>query len=287
MPPKTRRFLGVIHEKLYRNAPDDNFLVFDELDFIKAGSTVGEIEEILDFLKRERMIASWSTYPVSRDIKHFPTKKEEKEDRLRPSFWRSFLRFLYAGQHPKYRYVLELVSRDVFYAFYQGPDLSYGQKKVSTQIPAAKNRGFPSDLAWSEITLKFLNGEDAIVKFRNTTFQTTAEEMGFLDKKTKSPNAQWGFMAQLASHGGEISWSNNSDLSKHDIDAMKKRKQELVKGLWKYFGIEGDPFFPYRDIKAYKMKIALIPESKEAERDDDDLGIRDFFKEQTLDVDDG
>jgi hypothetical protein len=287
MPPKTRRFLGVIHEKLYRNEHGDNFLVFDESDFLKAGSSVGEIEEILVFLKREKAIAEWGTYPVARDVKHFPITREEKESRLRPSFWQWLLQRLDAGDHSKDRYVLELVSRNTFYAFYQSPfDQSHYERGIAAaQTSTPKNHKFPSGLAWQEITLKFLNGEEVMVKYRDTTFTTTAEGMGFMDNKTKSPNAQWRLMRQLASHGGELSWSNNSDLSKNDKDAMKKRKQELVKGLWKYFGIKGDPFFPYKEINAYRMRITLIPESRDTERDDD-MGIRSFHREQTPNIDD-
>jgi hypothetical protein len=287
MPPKTRRFLGVIHEKLYRNAHDDNFLVFDESDFVKAGSLVGEIEEILIFLEREKVIVDWDTYPVSRDVKHFPITREEKESRLRPTFWQSFWQRFSAGEHAKDRYVLELVSRNTFYAFYKNPfEQSHSEKGSNViQVAAAKSCKFPTGLAWSEIALKFLNGEEVMVKYRDATFTTNAEEMGFMDNKTKSPNAQWRLMRQLASHGGELSWSNNSDLSKNDKDAMKKRKQELVKGLWKYFGIKGDPFFPYKEINAYRMRIALVPENGDTERDDD-VGIRSFHREQTPNIDD-
>ncbi len=282
MPPKTRRFLGIIYEKAYRNAVDDFFVVFEESDFVKAGFPVGEIEELLEHLKRERILADWGTYPVSRDVKHLPLMRKEKESRLRPSFWQSFLQSFFAGEKSKDRYVLKLVSRDAFYAFYKNPS---GQSvpPITSVVPMAKNKKFPADLQWSELTIQFLNGEEAIVKYRSILFQTTADEMGFLDKKTKSPNSQWQLMLQLASHGGELTWNNNSDLSQNDKDSMKKRKQLLVQGLQKYFGISGDPFLPYRENKAYRIKIKLVPENIELGRDDN-LGIKDYYKAQTPSV---
>jgi hypothetical protein len=113
MPPKTRKFLNIINEKLYRNAPDDAFLIFEEQDFTKAGFAVGEIEEMLVYLKREKVVVNYRSYSVSQDVTRLPIKQEEKASRLRWS-WRE----LFAGENSKDRYALELVSRDVFSNFY-------------------------------------------------------------------------------------------------------------------------------------------------------------------------
>ena len=113
MPPKTRKFLDIIHEKLYRNELDDPFLIFEESDFRKAGFSVGEIEEIIVFLKKQNVVSRYNSYRVSKDTERLPITREDKARRLKWA-WNE----LFAGQHPKYRYALELVSREAFYKVY-------------------------------------------------------------------------------------------------------------------------------------------------------------------------
>lgn len=121
----------------------------------------------------------------------------------------------------------------------------------------------PADLRWEEISIQFLNGHEVIIKVRNETLQATYETMGFQDEKRKLPNSQWGLLEMLAQKNGEISWGNNSNLSLKKINSIKKQKQLLSDALKAYFRIYDDePFFNYKVEKAYKIKIALTPESK-------------------------
>jgi hypothetical protein len=59
----------------------------------------------------------------------------------------------------------------------------------------------------------------------------------------------------LAKRGGQISWET-SEAS----DNLKKRKQVLSDTLKTYFHIDDDPFYPYRDEKAYRTKFTLKAE---------------------------
>ena len=128
---------------------------------------------------------------------------------------------------------------------------------------------FPADLRWGDISIRFLNEHDVIIKAKNITLQTTYEMMGFQDEKKKLPNKQWQFLQLLARKNGEVSWENNRDLLVRQINAIKKQKQLLSEALRAYFQIhDSGPFYDYKKEKAYRIKIALISESESEDIDE-------------------
>jgi hypothetical protein len=126
------------------------------------------------------------------------------------------------------------------------------QKSKNKRIQLRK---FPADTKWEDITIQFLNGQEVIIKVRDSIFQITYEGLGFQDERRKLPNKQWEFLKDLSEAGGEISWRNARASAKG-----KKQKQLLADTLKAYFQIDEDPFYPYKKEKAYKIKINLIPE---------------------------
>lgn len=160
------------------------------------------------------------------------------------------------------------------------------EEKVVLQKPKNKRiqlRKFPLDLRWEEITIKFLNGHEVIIKARKEIFQTTYETMGFQDEKQKLPNKQWQFLKGLSETSGEISWDSPRATAKG-----KKQKQLLAETLKAYFQIGEDPFFPYKQEKSYKIRINLIPEASPKPNsskrgvieDEDRFGFNEFYKEE-------
>lgn len=143
------------------------------------------------------------------------------------------------------------------------------EEKVVLQKPKNKRiqlHKFPSDLRWEEISIRFLNEQEVIIKARNETLQTTYEAMGFQDEKRKLPNRQWQLLQLLSLKNGEISWESNQDLPLKQIQAIKKQKQLLTETLKAYFQINtNEPFHDYKTEKAYRIKLILIPEPKDTE----------------------
>lgn len=137
---------------------------------------------------------------------------------------------------------------------------------------------FPPDFTWTDIAIQFLDGQEAIVKVKEKTSHTNYEEMGFQDKRKKCPNKQWEFLKDLSVIGGEISWNNSKATLKG-----KKRKQLLADTLKTYFQIDEDPFYPYRKEKAYKIKIALVPEQGSLETNSDSE-IEKLRKDQSPEI---
>jgi len=129
IPPKARKFLNMLHEKLYRNEPDDNFLVFEESDFRKAWFTVAEIDELIDFLKRKKVVVRERDYEVWYDTLLLPITPEDKAGLLKWS-WRE----LFVTGKTKTRYAME-ISREAFYGMYNGPSRSFERKVLPTAPP--------------------------------------------------------------------------------------------------------------------------------------------------------
>lgn len=142
----------------------------------------------------------------------------------------------------------------------------------------------PPDTKWEDITIQFFNGDEVLIKCDGLSRHTNYEDMGFLDKRTKSsktpkqPNKQWLFLKLLSETGGEISWSSSKATPQG-----KKQKQLLSEKLKKYFGIDNDPFYSYKNEKAYKIRLTLIPEQKDNESNKKS-DLEELYKEQTPEV---
>lgn len=139
----------------------------------------------------------------------------------------------------------------------------------------------PPQTRWEEITIKFINGCDVhIFLGKKLIIKSDYKEMGFEDKKRKTFNRQWELLNLLAQTNGEICAGD-----KKTLDNGKKRKQYLADQLRLCFGIESDPFYSYRKEKGYKIKINLIPEKQNTNKQNDDIDesddISSFYKEMT------
>ena len=148
-------------------------------------------------------------------------------------------------------------------------------------------QSFPKDLKWEQITITFLNGQEVIIKAQNKTLQTTYDLMGFQDDKKKLPNKQWELLLELSKRNGEMDWKNNQNLSQKEIDAIKKRKQNLSDSLRAYFQIQDSPFADYEKEKKYRIMINLIPENSQIDDEPKDhLGVKEYLKEVSPQIDD-
>ena len=143
--------------------------------------------------------------------------------------------------------------RDELLALYapdSNDDFTPSQKesKGSTFNPFASI----SDLRWEEVKIRFIDGHNVRISARDATTTVDFKQMGFEDGRTHNPNQQWHLLALLAQGGGCLSWEN-SEAS----DNFKKKKQVLSDTLKAFFQIDDDPFHPYRDENAYRIKFAL------------------------------
>ena len=111
---------------------------------------------------------------------------------------------------------------------------------------------------WEDIAIMFLDGNNVRITAKDRTWETDYKQMGFEKGRSRPrvPNKQWNLLEDLAEKHGQVSWDDGqADLK------IKKRKHLLSKSLQSYFGISADPFHSYRTVKAYKIRIKLIPPS--------------------------
>ncbi len=160
----------------------------------------------------------------------------------------------------------------------------FGQTQDTKQLPMS----LPLDAKWEDITIEFIDGHTLNIKCKGKTIRRDYKEMGFEDSKSHRPNKQWEFLITLAENQGEIAWDKSSSRKAvstkrteqdfgfeydENISAKsqnrgfsiikapnktKKIKQLLSKTLKTAFHIQSDPFFPYKDVKAYKIRLKLI-----------------------------
>jgi len=113
----------------------------------------------------------------------------------------------------------------------------------------------PPNTKWEDITIKLLDGEIAKITAPGFSTNVNYKEMGFQDDRTQKQNMQWKLLECLAENHGQLSWKDQQA-----ADTVKKKKQLLSDTLKAYFQIDEDPFFPYAYMKAYTIKIKLIPD---------------------------
>ena len=127
------------------------------------------------------------------------------------------------------------------------------KKKTSGENVVSIN--LPPNTKFSDITIEFKNGCDVVISHKDKKIaDTDFKQMGFYDKRTRNPNKQWGFLRALADNYGQIDWSSSVASDKN-----KKIKQRLSESLKKVFDLSEDPFEDYKENKAYRIKIKLIP----------------------------
>ncbi len=112
----------------------------------------------------------------------------------------------------------------------------------------------PPNTRWENITITFLNEHDVAIDVKGKRYKRDYKDMGFLDSRKTRPNKNWNLLKLLASKKGPFTWEHA------EADPIyRKRKQLLSNELRYFFQIDEDPFYPYREVKGYEIKMKLIP----------------------------
>ena len=173
-----------------------------------------------------------------------------------------------------------------------GP-VSFNLDGIPSKVLAGSKKitplSFPPGAKWEDITIEFKDSHNVTIKCKGKITRSDYKDMGFEDSKSRRPNKQWELLLELAANNGEIAWDKSSSGNKVDLDKTgqdfgyemdddtpedarnkgfsiikapdktKKTKQLLSQSLKAVFQIDGDPFYPYEEVKAYKIKLKLIP----------------------------
>ncbi len=144
--------------------------------------------------------------------------------------------------------------------------LAYSQRQVQTveedkttvtSTTSSGARRFPAiaGMGWADIQMKFVDGHNLRVTAKDSTETFDYKQMGFEDARTRKPNSKWTLLATLAKRGGQLDWSNPEASENY-----RKKKQLLSETLKAFFEIDDDPFYPYKDERAYRTKFKLKAE---------------------------
>jgi len=164
------------------------------------------------------------------------------------------------------------------------------QSKKETDKPKFPYK-LPAGTKWEEITIKFEDDENVYIQVKQFKHTASYKELGLVGRgKNPNPSELWAFLKVLAQVNGELAIKDAQARDKY-----KKQKELLAKALQNYFSLDYDPFYPYRSSSekqgnSYKIKITLIPlqnsdkKTVATEEDDDDLGVKEYLKDQAPQV---
>ena len=122
----------------------------------------------------------------------------------------------------------------------------------------------PRGTKWENFFIKFLDDEKVTIDVVGKKHETSFKEMGFEDKRNGRPDSQWKILLFVAKHNGEIIWKTQDV---EDRFKIKKWAERLANKLQEYFGIDYDPFNPYKENRSYRIKLTLIPPQDTKEND--------------------
>ncbi len=95
----------------------------------------------------------------------------------------------------------------------------------------------PADATWEQVRIRFTDGHTASVAVGDASGVYHYSQMGMADRRNARPTKQWELLRDFADERGILDWGS------HKADRkLQKRREDLGKGLRRFFRIEGDPF---------------------------------------------
>jgi hypothetical protein len=127
----------------------------------------------------------------------------------------------------------------------------------SRVLPAADTGGrvffpTPAGAKWSDVRLRFEDGETVAVKVGAVDRRLTYAQMGMADGRNAKPTKQWQLLRDLAGGGGLMTWKTPGAERKN-----QKRIEILAKDLIGFFRIPGDPIPITADRKGWRTAFVL------------------------------
>ncbi len=118
---------------------------------------------------------------------------------------------------------------------------------------------------WEDVTITFISHDSVRIEAGDLDKRLHFAEMGFKDgRKGDIPDTRWAILREFAARNGTISWS---DINVKHSDKMKSAIKDIRKRLKAVLGVAEDPFYPYRQVKAYKTRFTLRDVTVNANQD--------------------
>lgn len=110
----------------------------------------------------------------------------------------------------------------------------------------------PPDAQWIDLTLQFIDRETIKASIKERHRRLNYVEFGFKDERRALPNTHWQTLKDLAENHGALSWRTRGAGKR-----IPKSIQFIRQRLKAVFNLPDDPFFPYRQVRAYKTKFKI------------------------------
>jgi hypothetical protein len=131
-----------------------------------------------------------------------------------------------------------------------------GKKRKQQLIPIPT----PPGTDWSHVFIEFANDEYVQIHVGTQRYTRSFAGMGFADLRIPAPTPSelWSHLRILAKFHGRIAWDTPGAVRDKDRGHVSKWMSAIRHRLQAVFpGIAGDPFYPYKKVRAFQVKCGL------------------------------
>ena len=112
----------------------------------------------------------------------------------------------------------------------------------------------PADATWSDVRIRFLDGETISAAVGEASAVVNYTQFGMADGRNGRPTVQWELLRVFASEHGTLDWSSRSAGRRR-----QKQREVLARQLRTFFRIEGDPFVSAGN--GWQTRFSLTPDA--------------------------
>ena len=114
----------------------------------------------------------------------------------------------------------------------------------------------PPTATWSDLHIKFVDGETVSVKIGDVAATFVYSQMGMADGRNAKPTKQWELLRTFAAGFGILTWKS-SGASRDN----QKRKEILVRDLKAFFRLDGEPIVYVETTKGWRTAFKIEPDA--------------------------
>jgi hypothetical protein len=115
----------------------------------------------------------------------------------------------------------------------------------------------PPSTTWADVSIRFLSDFRIQITALKWSEPLNFAEAGFEDARNEVPNLAWKVLRDLAIKSGELQRPTGPGAERKRLVRLEKSVEAIRKRFKQLFGIDDDPFFPYREVKCYRTKFKI------------------------------
>jgi hypothetical protein len=149
----------------------------------------------------------------------------------------------------------------------QAPDAAELPAPSSSRAPSARDlaaeRGvpFPGAKTWGDVAIHVVNEHVLLIIVRGRRWHVSPADCGLAKKKSRHPKIMWELLHAVCDGNGTFKGRRFGD-----AEATKRTMSRLRDELKRMFGLEDDPFFPFRRREGWHTRFHASDRIPEDER---------------------